>query len=69
MEKVSRFEIARAHLTENYFAPVPSQFCIMPRALRRSDINDTPFSTLGYVRALADDCLAITGNIDPKRVE
>ncbi|ATG41793.1 hypothetical protein [Phaeobacter piscinae] len=67
----SRFEIAREHLTENYFAPVPSQFLHMPRAQARATPggeNEEPFSTLGYSRALAADCLAITGNIDAKGV-
>ncbi len=68
----SRFEIARNHLTENYFAPVPSEFARLPRALARSargDENEDPFSTFGYCRALAADCLAVTGNIDRKDVQ
>jgi hypothetical protein len=64
----ARFKIARAQLTENYFAPVPSQFQIMPRAIERAGEDGEGFSIIGYTRALADDCLAITGCIDGGRV-
>lgn len=63
-----RFEVARNHLTEAYIAPVPSQFTAMPRAMERADTPGaefpgelTGFSVLGYVRALAEDCIAWTG--------
>jgi len=68
---IDRFEEARNNLTENYFAPVPSQFMYMPRALSRcyrGGANEDPFSVLGYSRALAEDCMAITGNLDARRV-
>lgn len=58
MMQQQRFPQASAHLTDNYLAPVPSQFTVMPRAMARTEDE---YSTLGYTRALAMDCMAITG--------
>lgn len=55
---MKRFRVASNHLTEEYFAPVPSQFSHMPRATQR---HGDEYSVLGYCRALAQDCIAITG--------
>jgi len=68
-QEAASFARASACLTDNYLAPVPSQFSIMPRAMARTGpIGDHGFSVLGYVRALADDCLAMSGCIDRGRV-
>lgn len=55
-----------ASLTDLYFAPVPSQFMHMPRATGRAGTTEqSGYSARGYMRALATDCLAITGgNMD-----
>ena len=65
-----RLENAAAHLTDRYLAPVPSQFMHLPRAMARADQigEERNYSTFGYIRALADDCLAMTGCIDAPRV-
>jgi hypothetical protein len=68
-QESASFARASANLTYNYLAPVPSQFMAMPRAMARTGpVGEAGFSVLGYVRALADDCLAMTGCIDGGRV-
>lgn len=61
--EIARFDAACNHLTEQYFAPVPSQFMLMPRAMDRTGFNgdDPEFSVTGYCRALAEDCIRWTG--------
>jgi hypothetical protein len=64
--RITRFDAASNQLTDNYLAPVPSQFMHMPRAMERAGTTEqSGYSVFGYIRALATDCIAITGgNMD-----
>jgi len=69
----NRLNVASRHLTNNYIAPVPTQFWRCPRSMARANANYEQgdgervffcaFSVLGYTRALSEDCMAMTGGM------